>query len=1069
MAATTDNVVTAKTLTRSGRGVTQPERQLDALQAAFYSVEERTFSEWIAYLRKAAANIQFYDNTTVSVQGHWASALPDATQALALQTLLDGGLVSQQTKVLASRPDITALMAFFTLMRYPNEQFADFTDDHKNHYYETVLGFQPQDSTPDQVNLVMTLSDAISGMTLPAGTRFSGGTDINDVPLIYATKTNAVLNHAKIARMDTLSGLADEQRVYTRHLDLEEGLEISEDGAFTFGEDVTQASELSEFQSFNQIGFTLASPSLYLSGGKRIVRLRFERTTSAGEAPLQLATWFDISISSAEGLTLLEADADSPEAPAWTITENTEFEGETYDLVLEFLSLFPAITGIEGDLEPGVSPLPHLHFMLKQDYKNDAKVLTKRVFNTLQIDIEVTGLEGIVAANKNGVLDTTGPIEPFTTQPVKGSRFDFTHPELLLKPITSASLTLDWLGRPESLTDYYQAYQLYRTSKDAADTSWTMPKMVQSRSDSLTPEEGVDIFSTELIENNIDSHVIEFIDYPESEHPNGSLYDWGTLPFDEGLASLWPKYYSFTLSENDFGHSELGQVSQYIAFYNTGQLTNSVVAAAAVAIEEGEEGEEGEVSEVKTLIVMPPYTPTLNQIKLSYESTTRISMNTLSSIEPPCIQHILPIGRPALPSSPYIRYLPSLAETAYLYIGLKDVVTPGQVRLYFQIEPVDGTNIQDNYYVDWRYMTANGFQSIPNSSVGAQSGSARVVEDSTQQLLNSGVVAIEFPTLDSNLSALGDQLLWLQVSIYNNNKERVNYSRIKGIYSQGVVAELVSEGVDDSHYAEPLPALSVTGLEEVDPRISEVMQPWPSFGAYVREEEEALAVRASERLRHKQRALTVWDYEHLVVNQFPEVYMARSYVPEPNEEGYAADIELMLVPVNHDTSILQPKLPLYMHERIRSFIADIAPPNLDIRVRDPNYEEVTFDLALKIYSGNDIDSVVSDLNQKLIDYLTPWQSSVDNTVRFRQDIHLTALAAMLEQDDAVDVVHYLKATVVSNGVEVRYDETKNIITPSDETAILVPSKTQKIALVDEDVAVVTGIGKWRIEIDFLVS
>ncbi|MEI8634207.1 hypothetical protein P4S72_23485 [Vibrio sp. PP-XX7] len=39
-----------------------------------------------------------------------------------------------------------------------------------------------------------------------------------------------------------------------------------------------------------------------------------------------------------------------------------------------------------------------------------------------------------------GVLDTTAPFTPFTYKPKIGSRFTFTHPELLVKPIVSATL-----------------------------------------------------------------------------------------------------------------------------------------------------------------------------------------------------------------------------------------------------------------------------------------------------------------------------------------------------------------------------------------------------------------------------------------------------------------------------------------------------------------------------------------------------------------------------------------------------------------------------------------------------
>ncbi|TDO96699.1 hypothetical protein [Marinomonas balearica] len=1051
MSETIANIFTKKTLSRATAGVTQSKRQLDAMAASYYAIEERSFSQWMSYLREASKQVQYYDTQTHLVTDHWSSSLPTEIEALGLEALLKGDRVTDAITELASRPDIAVLLAFFTLMAYPKQQFTDFTELHKQHYYQDVLGFKPNGASLDQVNLVLSLSDSVKSMTLPAGTRFNGGSDVNDEPLIYQTLANAVINHAQVARMDTLSGIQSDQRVLTRHIHLDDGLALSEEGALTFGDKLKVNEGLTEQQSFSQVGFTLASPCLYLSGGKRVIKLAFERSENAEVTPLLLDEWFDIAVSTGTNIQALDSSLETPEAPAWSMQANVDDQGRHYDLVLTFSDQFPAITGLEGDLDSGVSPLPHLRFMLKAQKHTQANVLSKRIFNQLHIDIEVSELEGVIADNHNGALDTTGPIEPFGFQPLIGNRFTFTHPELLVKQISKACLTLNWLGRPQPLADYYKAYQDYRVNRlEDENSNWVMPLLLQSRSDSIDALASVAIFETDSnIVNNLDSRTMTFIKDDAEAYANGALYEWEDLPFTQEKASLWPKYYGLTLSENDFGHGDYSQVSQYIAYENAKILQGD--------------------SEQKTTQIMPPYTPQLDSIKVSYHSSTSISMSALSTHEPPLLQQIHPIGRPAIPQGSYVAFLPTIAESAYLYLGLKNVSTPSQVRLYFQIDPVDATNISDDYFADWRYLSTKGFQGIPSSALGAKSGEARILEDSTQQLLNSGVVSIELPELEPTLSGLDDGLLWLQLSIYNGNDEPVSYSKIRGVYCQGVLAELVDDGIDASHFTQPLPALSISDLVTADPQISEVLQPWPSFGASAKETDTQLSIRASERLRHKQRALTIWDYEHLVLNQFPEVYLARCYVPQASDKG-AADIELMLVPVNYDSSILQPKLPLYMHDRIQTFIASVCPPDLDIKVRDPIYEEVTFDVALKIYSGFDIDSVVSSLSQKLIDYLTPWQNVAgNNLVQFRQSIHLTALAAMLEQDDAVDVVHYLKAAVTKGDITTRYDSDNNVITPSSESAILVPSRTQKIILVDQDVAIMTGVGKWRIELDFTVN
>ncbi|MEI8634203.1 hypothetical protein P4S72_23465 [Vibrio sp. PP-XX7] len=53
------------------------------------------------------------DGVTAQITGNWSEALPDKQQGIALEALLNGNLVSEETKVLASQPDISAMLAFF--------------------------------------------------------------------------------------------------------------------------------------------------------------------------------------------------------------------------------------------------------------------------------------------------------------------------------------------------------------------------------------------------------------------------------------------------------------------------------------------------------------------------------------------------------------------------------------------------------------------------------------------------------------------------------------------------------------------------------------------------------------------------------------------------------------------------------------------------------------------------------------------------------------------------------------------------------------------------------------------
>lgn len=172
----------------------------------------------------------------------------------------------------------------------------------------------------------------------------------------------------------------------------------------------------------------------------------------------------------------------------------------------------------------------------------------------------------------------------------------------------------------------------------------------------------------------------------------------------------------------------------------------------------------------------------------------------------------------------------------------------------------------------------------------------------------------------------------------------------------------------------------------------------------------------------------------------------------------------MVVPVNYDPSILQPKVPLFLKRRIQRFIDEVSAPDVQVIVKDPVYEEVTFDITLKISAEFDIDSVVDQLNQTIIDHLTPWNNHDENgAVALASKMYLTELAQVLERHIAVEMIHVMRASVNGNTVD------GNVIEPSFAGAILVPGSEHKISLVNRHIEVYEGVEKWRVEVDFVVS
>ncbi len=1029
-----NSVLQLRALHSDSVGQTQESRSLVALGDHYFLTEERGIQAWLGYIQSFCQHLAFVDAQNPSSSGSWQGAIPTLEQAKALERWFlagaEAGTLEPSLRTEAERPDKALLLAFLNIMKVPQQQFSEFTHRHQQHYYRSILRFTEKPVVLDKAHVLVHLGDKVASKTLFKGTLFNGGEDSNGKPLLYQSLNHTVLNQSKVSRVLTLSqrpqvGAAHEpthsRLLLTEGFNRQVGIDLSENGLLTFGE----ADEVEGLvQTHPDLGFTLASPELYLASGERTITLTWTlKDGSSWPMPNSLSSYFNVSISTQDGLVLVDLKQDGSMSSG-TIVATISLDG-----------LFPEIAPLADAAQVNMPNLPFLSFVLKADQHNNTDLLSGAYFSEVGLGIQVRGASGVVANHDLGTLDTSQPFEPFTHEPQIASKFNFIHPELLIKNITSAEVNCFWLGRPAVVGEYYQSYADYRGELSAATTPyiWNRNKVKVAYSGVLLKSTENNLFGDAAPQENIATNAIPII-VTDADFPNAQL-NYQDLPVSNDKATEWPRWFSFTLSGNDFGYSDFAQVVHYGA------------------------------SQVPPVSVNPPYIPSLNQVLINYTSMVHLSLTDQSLKSRHPLNHIHPIGRPSVSASNSrsISLLPSLRKWGYLYIGVSRVPLPGQFRLYFQLDPVDGSNISNTPNLEWSYLDG-AWKTFSRSQGGRLEKRARIIEDSTYDLLDSGVVAFELPKLDLATNFVGDELFWIRVSIDDSEAQAsagepnvAQYSRIRNVFTQGLEVELLEGSYHPNHFLQPLPAESIAGLQQPDPDVSEVLQPYVSFAGKAAEKSAAVALRASERIRHKQRALTQWDYEHLLLAQFPELYLVRCYRNSAKNR-----VDIVVVPINHDRSILQPKVPLYLKRRIQRFVGIISPPGIDVFIEDPNYKAVTFDVTVKISEGFDIDSAVSELNQLLTDILTPWnQGAAVNSKAVSKTVYLSDVANTLEMHPAVAVIYVLRA-------EVDNKQYLQKIVPASDREILVPVADHKISLLNKTVEVFEGIGKWRIDNDFVI-
>ncbi len=211
------------------------------------------------------------------------------------------------------------------------------------------------------------------------------------------------------------------------------------------------------------------------------------------------------------------------------------------------------------------------------------------------------------------------------------------------------------------------------------------------------------------------------------------------------------------------------------------------------------------------------------------------------------------------------QYSNKLQEQGMLFIGLEKAMPLQSLSLLFQFaEGSAEDEDNDPPVIHWSYLTNNEWRPLRGEDI---------VSDGTYGFQTTGIVKLNIPAdATNNNTIITEGLHWFSVSV-SENAHRI--PQLINVVTQA--AELVFEdnNNDQKHFDAALPAGSITKLAVKVAQVSKVEQPFASFDGKHKEVSKEFYTRVSERLRHKGRAITSWDYEHLVLDRFPSIYKVK--------------------------------------------------------------------------------------------------------------------------------------------------------------------------------------------------
>jgi len=734
------------------------------------------------------------------------------------------------------------------------------------------------------------------------------------------------------------------------------------------------------------------------------------------------------------------------------------------------------LVNLKPDVPPIIGYTPELHGedwatslpVVRVRLRSDAGLYPYSLFEDVVLDVidlsvDVEGVRDVVLASDLGMLDPSKPFQPFGPLPRVGSYFTVGSPEVACKNPASFKINLEWGGLPQDrggFTKYYEGY-------DSAFDSNEMFKAAVSvlRDGSWQPQatngQTLSLFHSEEVSGQIANRNVLAVDENALRSYFRSTAAMLTVDGPElapdaanGLIRL-----QLTAPAYAFGHQEHPSV-----------LTRTAKQSLKRKREKH--------------VPNPPYTPVVQRVSIDYRAQSSIRLDVESRqggadagdkvfhLHPFGIHQIFP-GREVSPP-----LMPRYESGGNLFIGLRAADLKGSLTMLFHFRDVaDLLRIGRDRRFEWAYLADNQWKRLE---------SKRILSDTTQQFVTTGIITLDVPeeiTFDNTILPAG--LFWLRIS------DRSAFDAFNALYSVQAQAlkatriRTVAGGELSRHGTAMVPDTSLPGLLGVT-------QIGDAFGLRRAESRESMRARVGERLRHKNRAQTPWDYERLVLERFPQVKKAKCYMSTQANSGSREADEATAddaVPPGNVVIVVLPNLqsvPAFKRGvspglnnvqllRIEEYLRSVAPPSCRIAVSNPVYERIQVRCTVRLAPGCPVGDSVKRIEQVIVESISPWHDSGYSPSRFDWSILAEDLEGGVGNLDCVESVAELSLIqIVGDDENFHLFNARNQrrVKPSLPGSIAIPTDWHIIQLAGDaavDAAKNTGIAHMKLGDTFIIG
>ena len=1018
-------------------GTEQSERLKANLLPENFNLNDFSIAEWMEFAYNFAKEVHYFDiGSETDPLGNWETFFVEENNI--------ASFISEIEKEDNLTPHLTLFVTFLKLLKFSKSRFNKITGRHLDFYYQEILQIDKKSPLEDQVHLIFELAKNAKQAQIKEGTLVEAGKDGLGKKMQYATNEELVANKAKIGALKSVYHHRKNIPSETNGLfaapvvnSLDGKGEPFKDNAswLPFGYPNFHNAEYP--LETPTIGFAIAAPTLALQEGKRLVKITYQLEKKVKTIPIgAVASSIDVYATGEKGwLGPFQISANIKTGFTSSISDKKIQLSLVIDKTQE--AIVPYDKEVHGDQYDTVQPL--IKFELKTELPEHANgyalytELLEKKLTSAAIDVEVNGITSLQLRNDIGDLASDKPFYPFGTQPVERSAFYIDYDEAFQKEWKNINIKATWLNTPDNFKDHYFAYR-----KDKNNKNLTPELYYQTLYHTYDPVAESYTF------NKAGGVIQKATSNPSNLYVTGNEYFTAKVSIldEEVLKPLPTNLTLFTDENKDLVFEANLPISN--SGYKTGEngpiklsLNQSFLHSVfprvyALSL----------TSTSDSLLPNEPYTPMIETISMDYTAhqeasfgKTKSATENMEGIE---LFHLHPFGQ----SKTNETLVPTYCKGGELYIGLEQTEALQTVTVLFQL--LEGT---ENPLAVPFTGTEKIIWSILTNDTWLKLDSTLLLCDTTDNFLKTGIVTITIPReANTDNSMLPAGYVWLRAK---SDKSFDAVCKLIDIQTQVVPATFINQENELSHLINGLPANTISKLTQRDALVKKVAQPYNSFGGQPEETNDSYYRRVSERIRHKDRAVKQWDYEHLILEEFKDIYKVKC-LNHTNGDNYHAPgyVSLVVIPdiVNNNAfDIYQPRVSTAKRNEIDAYINNLNTFFVTAEIVNPDYEEIEVTTDVKFHKGYDENFYTSQLEEDIKKYLSPWAYEETNGINFGVTFHRSKIIEYLEQLEYVD---FLQNFIVKHrpNAQTKYAEKVNVL-PSSPKAILVSAKKHNVTSV----------------------